>query len=99
MIDTVPKGARPVRAEFRYELEYREAARSGKLTLDATDVWPPAGGTVTALRQSGSQLIFTLPLNVRARADRVYTSLNVTATVYFSNGASKRVYEPLPVRP
>lgn len=99
VIDTVPNGARPVRAEFRYELEYRDAARSGKLTLDATDVWPPAGGTNTALRQSGSQLIFTLPLNVRARADRVYTSLNVTATVYFSNGTSKRVYEPLPVRP
>lgn len=99
VIDTVPNGARPVRAEFRYELEYRDAARSGKITLDTTDVWPPAGGTGTALRQSGSQLIFTLPLNVRARADRVYTSLNVTATVYFSNGSSKRVYEPLPVRP
>lgn len=99
VIDTIPNGAQPVRAEFRYELEYREAGRAGKLQLDTVDVWPPAGGVVTRFRQSGPQLIFTLPLNVRVRAERVYTSINVTATVYFSNGSSKKVYEPLPVMP
>lgn len=99
VIDTVPNGARPISAEFRYELEYREGSRSGKLTLDGVDRWSVAGGTPTRLRQSGTQLIFTLPLNVRARTDRVYTAINVTATINFDNGSSKRVYEPLPVRP
>lgn len=99
VIETTPNGAQPVRAEFRYELEYREAGRTGKLTLDSVDYWPATGGLGARYRPNGSQLIFTLPLNVRARPERVYTSLNVTATVYFSNGSSKRVYEPLPVRP
>ncbi|WP_119673603.1 hypothetical protein [Deinococcus sp. RM] len=99
VIDTVPNGAQPVRAEFRYELEYREAGRTGKLTLDSVDRWPATGASGARYRQSGPQLIFTLPLNVRARPERVYTSINVTATVYFNNGTSKRVYEPLPVRP
>ncbi|GAA5513250.1 hypothetical protein Dcar01_01979 [Deinococcus carri] len=63
------------------------------------DRWPSAGGTVTRFRQEGNHLIFTLPLNVRDRADRVYTSLNVTGRITFSNGSSKNVYEPLPVRP
>lgn len=99
VIETVPNGARPVAAEFRYELEYREGGRTGKLTLPGVDRWPPAGGTVTRFRQEGSRLIFTLPLNVRARAERVYTSINVTGKVTFDNGSVKSVYEPLPVRP
>lgn len=100
VIDTVPNGARPVAAEFRYELEYREGGVTGKLTLPGVDSWPSRpGGTVTRFRQEGSRLIFTLPLNVRSRADRVYTSLNVTGKVTFDNGGSKSVYEPLPVRP
>lgn len=100
VVETVPNGARPVAAEFRYELEYREGGRTGKLTLPGVDLWPPrAGGTVTRFRQEGSRLIFTLPLNVRARAERVYTSLNVTGRVTFDNGSVKSVYEPLPVRP
>lgn len=99
VIETIPNGARPVAAEFRYELEYREGGAVGKLTLPGVDRWPSGGGTVTRLRQEGSRLIFTLPLNVRARTERVYTSLNVTGRVTFDNGASKSVYEPLPVRP
>ncbi len=99
VIETLPNGAQPVSAVFRYELEYREGGRAGKLTLDSVDTWPPSTGPVTKFRQDGDQLIFTLPLNVRARSNRVYTSINVTATVNFSNGSSKRVYEPLPVKP
>ena len=98
VIETVPNGAQPVRAEFRYGLEYTESGQAGKLTVDSVDTWPSTGGPVTKFRRNGSQLIFTLPLNVRTRSDRVHTSINVTGTVSFSNG-SKRVYEPLPVRP
>ena len=98
-IETVPNGAHPVSAVFRYELEYREGNRTGKLMLDGEDHWPSAGGPVTKYRQEGSRLIFTLPLNVRVRPNRVYTSINVTGTINFDNGSSKRVYEPLPVRP
>lgn len=99
VIETVPNGARPVAAEFRYELEYREGGRTGKLTLPGVDRWPSSGGTMTRFRQEGSRLIFTLPLNVRVRAERVYTSLGVTGKVTFDNGSVKSVYEPLPVRP
>ena len=49
--------------------------------------------------RSGNQLILTLPLNVRVRPERVYTSINVTGNIVFSNGSTKKVYEPLPVRP
>lgn len=100
VIETVPNGARPVAAEFRYELEYREGGRTGKLTLPGVDAWPPrAGDTVTRFRQEGSRLVFTLPLNVRVRAERVYTSLGVTGKVTFDNGSVKSIYEALPVRP
>ena len=99
VIETVPNGSQPVSAVFRYELEYRKAGHTGKLTLDTADVWPSNGGPVTTFRSSGNNLVFTLPLNVRARADRVYTSINVTASITFSNGSTKKVYEPLPVKP
>ena len=55
--------ARPVSAEFRYELEDREGGLTGKLTLPGVDRWPPADGTGTRFRQEGSRLIFTLPLS------------------------------------
>ena len=99
VIETIPNGAQPISADFRYELEYREGNQTGKLVLDSVDTWPYGSGTKVKFRQSGNQLIFTLPLNVRARPERVYTSINVTANVQFSNGSSKKVYEPLPVRP
>lgn len=99
VIETVPNGARPVAAEFRYELEYREGGKTGKLSLPGVDRWPPAGGTAIRFRQEGSRLIFTLPLNVRARTDRVYTRLGVIGKLTFDNGSVKSVYELLPVRP
>lgn len=99
VIETVPNGAQPVSATFNYELEYREGGRAGKLQLDSGDTWPSGSGARVAYRAEGSKLIFTLPLNVRVRPERVYTSLNVTAAITFDNGATKRVYEPLPVRP
>lgn len=99
VIETVHNGAQPVSATFSYELEYREGNVVGKLKLDTVDRWPAVTGPVTRYRASGNQLIFTLPLNVRARPDRLYTSINVTAEVLFSNGSRKKVYEPLPVGP
>lgn len=99
VIETLPNGAQPVSASFQYELEYREGNRTGKLVLDAVDRWSPAGGTPIKYRMAGNALVFTLPLNVNVRPNRVYFSINVTATVNFSNGSSKKVYEPLPVKP
>ena len=97
VINTVPNGAVPVAATFTYELEYVEAGRSGKLTLDTRDRWQAGGSGPILFRTEGGRLIFNLPLNVRARAERRYTSINVTGEVVFSNGSSKRVYEKLPV--
>jgi hypothetical protein len=100
VIETLANGAVPVGAEFRYELEFRENGVLGKLTLDAVDRWPFTGsGPATTFHSQGDRLIFTLPLNVRVRPERVYTSINVTALVRFSNGSSKQVFEPLPIRP
>jgi|GEM_PF-6392621 len=96
VIDTVPNGARPINASFQYELEYRENGVLRKLTLPGGDKWTPSGGTVR-FQQRGNQLAFSLPLNVRARTDRRYTSINIIGTVVFDNGSSKRVYEPLPI--
>lgn len=97
VIETVPNGLQPVSAEFRYELEYREGSAAGKLILPGIDRWT-AGSTGVKFRQDGNRLVFTVPLNVRARANRVYTSINVTGNIIFNNGTSKRVYEPLPIR-
>ena len=97
MIETVPNGAAPSSATFSYELEYVEGGRSGKLTLDTRDTWRAGADGPILHRVEGNRLIFNLPLNVRARAERRYTSINVTANVTFSNGSSKRVYEKLPV--
>lgn len=98
VIETIPNGATPVSTVFSFELEYTQDGRNGKITLDDRDVWQAGGvsGPVS-LRTEGSRLIFTLPLNVRSRADRRYTSINVSGTIHFSNGGSKRVYEKLPV--
>lgn len=98
VIETTPNGARPLNAEFRYELEYREGGVSKKLTLDSVDRWSSSGGGLAKFRQEGSRLVFTLPLNVRARAERVYTTIGVVGTVNFDNGSSKRVYEPLSIK-
>ena len=97
VIETVPNGNLPTSATFSYELEYRENGKSGKLKLDGTDEWYSGGGNVR-FRQEGNKLIFALPLNVRSRVSRVYTSLNVIGELDYG-GVSKKIYEPLPVRP
>ncbi|WP_261664941.1 hypothetical protein [Deinococcus sp. Marseille-Q6407] len=97
VVDTVPNGAVPVAATFSYELEYVEAGRSGKLTLPTRDAWQAGDSGPVMYRADGNRLVFNLPLNVRARSERRYTSINVTANVTFSNGNSKRIYEKLPV--
>lgn len=99
VIETLPNGATPVSAAFTYELEYIEGGRSGKLTLDTRDLWRAGTDGPILQRTEGNRLIFNLPLNVRLRSERRYTSLNVTANVTFSNGTSKKIYEKLPVTP
>lgn len=97
VIETIPNGAVPTNAVFTYELEYLQGGRSGKLTLDTRDVWQAGIEGSVLHRVDGNRLIFNLPLNVRLRPDRRYTSINVTAKVTFSGGDSKKVYEKLPV--
>ncbi|AZI41354.1 hypothetical protein EHF33_00150 [Deinococcus psychrotolerans] len=96
VIDTVPNGNFPTSARFNYELEYRENGQAGKLKLGGADGWQ-TGSENVKFRREGSKLVFTLPLNVRARSNRVYTSLNVIGELDFG-GVSKKVFEPLPVR-
>ncbi|WP_240730819.1 hypothetical protein [Deinococcus sp. S9] len=43
VIEMMPNGAQPVAAEFRYELEYRENGRAGKLTLPGAAQAPAFG--------------------------------------------------------
>lgn len=96
-IDIVPNGASPISAEFRYELEYLENGAKGKLVLDGVDRWSAGGsGNVTG-QMFSNRLTFQLPLNVRLRPQRRYTSINVIGSIVFDNGSSKRVYEPLPI--
>ncbi len=96
-VETQGAAPQPLSADFRYELEYREGSALGKLQLDGTDHYSSSGGSKVTLRRSDNKLIFTLPLNVRKRAGRVYTSINVIGEIRFEGG-SKRVYEPLPIR-
>lgn len=98
VVETVPNGSRLTSAKFRYELEYKEGGRMRTLKLDGVDYWPASayGGTAE-MSERGNNLVFQLPLAVRARPDRVYTSINVTGELNFG-GDVKRVYEPLPVR-
>lgn len=96
-VTTVPNGARPISAEFRYELEYSSGGKKQKITLDGVDRWSSGGGGTVQFAASGSQLRFTLPLNVRLRPDRRYSSINAIGTINFDNGSSKRIYEPLSI--
>jgi hypothetical protein len=97
VIETIPNGSLPDSATFSYELEYRENGQAGKLKLSGTDGWQAEGNNVN-FRREGQKLIFTLPLNVRIRSNRVYTSLNVIGALNYG-GVVKKVFEPLPVRP
>jgi len=97
-IDTVPNGARVINASFQYELEYVEGATKGKLKLDGVQTWSASGAGEVGFRAEGGKLVFDLPLHVRARPNRTYTSINAIGTLVFDNGSSKRIFEPLPVR-
>lgn len=96
-IDFIPNGALAISAEFRYELEYVENGAKGKLVLDGVDRWSAGGGGNVQAQLFSNRLAFQVPLNVRLRPMRRYTSINVIASVVFDNGSSKRVYEPLPI--
>ncbi len=97
-IETVPNGARPVNATFTYELEYQEGGATQKFAIDAPDQWPSTGEPATTFREQGDSLIFTLPLTVKDRPDRRYTSINATGEITFDNGSRKKVYEKLPIQ-
>ena len=96
-VDIVPNGAEAIAAEFRYELEYVENGQKGKLVLDGVDRWSASGGGDVQAQLFSNRLAFQLPLNVRLRPMRRYTSINVIASIVFDNGSSKRVYEPLAI--
>jgi hypothetical protein len=96
-LDFVPNGAAAISAEFRYELEYLENGVKGKLTLDGVDRWSVSGGGKINAQVFANRLTFQLPLNVRLRPNRRYTSINVIGSIVFDNGSSKRIYEPLTI--
>ena len=96
-IDLIPNGAAAISAEFRYELEYVENGTKGKLVLDGVDRWSVGGGGNVTAQTFSNRLAFQLPLNVRLRPMRRYTSINVVGSIVFDNGSSKRVYEPLAI--
>ena len=96
-IDLISNGAAAISAEFRYELEYVENGTKGKLVLDGVDRWSVGGGGNVTAQTFSNRLAFQLPLNVRLRPMRRYTSINVVGSIVFDNGSSKRVYEPLAI--
>lgn len=98
VIETVPNGARPVSASFSYELEYVEDGETKKKAISARSQWPSAGDPAVNFNEQGSNLIFELPLMVRERDGRQYTSMNATGDIVFDNGSQKRVYEKLPLQ-
>lgn len=99
-IDTVPNGARPVRAEFSYELSYPGAdGRPVRIALPDMDVWDThTSSSPLRLMAQGAQLRITLPLSVRKRPDRVYTELLVIGRLYFDNRASKTITQVIKVQ-
>ena len=59
--------------------------------------WPSGEEPAPAFETDGSRLTFTLPLTVKAREERTYRSINATGVIQFDNGATKTVYEKLPI--
>lgn len=97
VIETVPNGASPVSAKFTYEVEFQQDGETIKKKISAASVWPSSGEPSTTLDTRGDRLIFSLPLMIRARDDRTYQSINAIGEITFDNGATKKVYEKLPV--
>ncbi|WP_295814278.1 serine/threonine-protein kinase [uncultured Deinococcus sp.] len=97
VIETEPNGAAPVSATFSYELEYTEDGESVKKPIAVASRWPSGEEPAPAFETDGSRLTFTLPLTVKAREERTYRSINATGVIQFDNGATKTVYEKLPI--
>ncbi|WP_064015229.1 hypothetical protein [Deinococcus puniceus] len=97
-VNTVPNGRRLISASFEYELEYYVGGATAKLRLPGRDTYAVGGGGNVKLAQQGGSFSFTLPLNVRARADRRYVRVGAIGTLVFDDGTSKKVYEPLDIR-
>ncbi|RJF73023.1 hypothetical protein D3875_17220 [Deinococcus cavernae] len=91
-------GQRVLSASFEYELEYPVGGVLAKLRVEGRDTYSAAGGGNVKLTPQGKTLSFTLPINVRARADRRYVRLGVIGTLVFADGTSKRVYETLNIQ-
>lgn len=99
-VNTVPNGARAVRAEFSYELYYRGPdGQPTRVAIGDMDVWDArTSGSPVTFRAQGTQLRIQLPLSVRKRADRVYSELRVLGRVYFDNKSSKSIVQAIGVR-
>ncbi|MDO4263204.1 MAG: hypothetical protein Q4C67_03310 [Deinococcus sp.] len=96
-VKVTPNGALPVKAVFSYELEWAQGGKVQKVTLPGKDVWTPHGSNEVGLEISNYSYDIYLPINVRNRPDRVYTSINVTGNFSFSNGSTKKVFEKINV--
>ena len=96
-VKVTPNGAVPVRAVFSYELEWVQGGRAQKLALSSKDIWTPHGGGSVYLDVSNYSYWIAVPINVRARADRQYTAINVVGNLTFSNGSTKKIFEKIPV--
>ena len=71
---------------------------TAKIRTPGRDTYAAGGGGNVKMTQQGGSLSFTLPFNVRARADRRYVRVGAIGTLVFDDGSSKRVYEPLDTR-
>lgn len=97
-VNTVLNGRRLISASFEYELEYYVGSVTAKIRTPGRDTYAAGGGGNVKMTQQGGSLSFTLPFNVRARADRRYVRVGAIGTLVFDDGSSKRVYEPLDIR-
>lgn len=96
-VKITPNGALPIKAVFSYELEWAQGGRTEKLALPGKDVWTPHGGGAAHLEVNNYNYSIFLPINVRNRADRVYTAINVIGNFTFSNGSTKKIFEKINV--
>lgn len=97
-VNATLNGHRLISATFDYELEYPAGRELVKMRLPGRDTYVASGGGNVKFAQQGNSLNFSLPLNVRARADRRYVRLGVIGTLVFDDGTTKRVYEALNIQ-
>ena len=92
-----PNGLKLSRAEFTYSLSYLvNGAAASTPVLPGTDLWTPTSGNVGLTSGSG-RYTFRLPISVRQRPGRPYTSVNVMAHLTYSNGKSRDFSRRLPI--